>query len=1512
MPRIIPPDIAQADRHGGVHRPSWSGAAGFGGSFISAEHRGIFDATRALPGWQDPPDSHKIYETAYFNGSVILEVGVYGGRSAVVALRGALAAAKDRGLAQPQFYGIDIDGAAIGRGFTTIRQAGLESHALLFHGDLSRFLSELPITPSMVFVDGDHAYPGCWADLRLLASRLAPGTPVVCHDYGWLDGVRRAVDEAVRAGCYEKMGQFCTSVLLRTSDVRLPGRPSSPRGLTTAMFQSVRASLLRRYFSNEPPKLRPDRPYTPSRDLTASARSELAGFRPVAPASGTWPHGDAISVSNESDASLPPLTVITPTLNCEAHLQETLLSIARQHYPRLEHIIVDRGSTDATLTIARKFAATNALVLADRGDEEVRAERYPGRIRAALAAAAGQRVVWVEGGETLAPGALLSIGRALAAQRAHPAGCRVPIEVLLEPGSAWLGGRVFHTEDLAGRRTPVAPNEVYDIAYQHGRVLLALGLLGGRSGLIELRGALAGAKDRGLPPPQFFGCDTSADAVRRSRDAMERAGLIESALLFHGEPRAFFAALPVEPTLVLIDGLYPGDAGYRELRSRLDLLRETLAPGTPLLVRQYFRSKVVHRAIDEALSEGSFGRIGLHGGILMTSRGPAAGSRVPLFRGRGLSAPVFESTRRGLLGEVLGTPAVTGPHLVTSSARRELDGDHLDRLSSGRGHWPYSAAPVRLPSTMPGGRPWPRISIVTPSFNQGKYIEETILSVRNQGYPNVEHIIMDGGSTDNTPEIIDRYRDGFAHATSARDKGQSDAISRGFKLATGDILTWLNSDDMLAEGALAAVAMAFAESGADMVAGECHIHRDGKVEARHLTACDNGPLPLQDLFDVEGCWLEGQFFYQPEVMFTRDLWNRAGAHVREDLYHSMDYELWLRMAEAGAKLHVIGRPVALFRAHEEQKTAGTVVGGFRVELPKARDAFIAERGLQWSGQKQPARRGPLRIVLVNDLGFAYGAGIAHRRMAEALNHAGHEVFAVAASLTDYHSSAPRATHEGVVRKIGSYQPDLVIVGNMHGAALDPALLGAIAQRFRTVFVMHDQWLLTGRCAYSGECRKYLTRCDSGCTCAKVHPTLEGHLIGPAWESKRRVLGACPDLAIWTNSDWLNQRAEEALNGAGRLAGPRPRPIKFGFELDTFRPRDKRVCRELLGLPQDKFIIMSSASSVSDPRKGLSHLADALGLLRLPDAQIVCVGWFGDREEPPIPGMRAMGYMKDPRRLAKLYSAADIFVGPSQEEAFGQVFIEAAACGTPSVAYPVGGVPEAVKHGVSGLVAAKVEPSALAGAIRDLYRDRALRESLGQWGRLWVENEWSMSASYHRMFQVIADNGWSDSLGVGRRLNLVVRPRPVPEVSVMGPTLPGWRAVSGFDSWEGPYPDRGIGRCRWALGPTAVFEVDCDSPDHAQLLISCRCFHPEQRVRVIHAGTDLGDRAVSGAAETDRVLSFEVSLKRGPNRFELHFWKWATGGERPMAVLVTDITVIPRTHAHMSELELKPVQVPAPS
>lgn len=220
---------------------------------------------------------------------------------------------------------------------------------------------------------------------------------------------------------------------------------------------------------------------------------------------------------------------------------------------------------------------------------------------------------------------------------------------------------------------------------------------------------------------------------------------------------------------------------------------------------------------------------------------------------------------------------------------------------------------------------WPKISMVMVSFNQANYLEQGIRSILDQNYPNLEFIMIDGGSSDGSVEILERYRDRFAVLVIEKDRGQSDGLTKGFDRATGEIVSWLNSDDLLIPGALFRVADAFRYYGVDMVVGGCRqVEEDGaSIVLSHHTHLPFGRkilLPLQDLLNFDGRWLAGCFFFQPEVFFTRDIWLRSGAGLRLDLYYVLDYDLWIRMAAAGATIAHIPAYLASSRIHAAQKT----------------------------------------------------------------------------------------------------------------------------------------------------------------------------------------------------------------------------------------------------------------------------------------------------------------------------------------------------------------------------------------------------------------------------------------------------------------------------------------------------------------------------------------------------------------------------------------------------------------
>jgi len=225
-------------------------------------------------------------------------------------------------------------------------------------------------------------------------------------------------------------------------------------------------------------------------------------------------------------------------------------------------------------------------------------------------------------------------------------------------------------------------------------------------------------------------------------------------------------------------------------------------------------------------------------------------------------------------------------------------------------------------------------------------------------------------------------------------------------------------------------------------------------------------------------------------------------------------------------------------------------------------------------------------------------------------------------------------------------------------------------------------------------------------------------------------------------------------------------LRLGVPLDVFRPRDPAFCREMLHLPADKFILLFSCSNLADKRKGVDHLIQAIRKLNLPDLLPVCIGYNDGSTPLDLPNLVSVGYINDPHHQALLYSAADLFVAPSLEEAFGQVFIEAAACGTPSVAYPVGGVPEALSDGVVGRLAAEVHPDALAKAIEELYWNPQLRTDLGWWGRCHVQNEFSLESCSRSLFFAFREAVRLAGADLTPKLQFQVQPEPLPAVSVL--------------------------------------------------------------------------------------------------------------------------------------------------
>ena len=205
----------------------------------------------------------------------------------------------------------------------------------------------------------------------------------------------------------------------------------------------------------------------------------------------------------------------------------------------------------------------------------------------------------------------------------------------------------------------------------------------------------------------------------------------------------------------------------------------------------------------------------------------------------------------------------------------------------------------------------PRVSIVTPSFNHARFLEQTIRSVLEQDYPNIEYIVIDGGSQDGSRDLIEAYAPQLAYWQSQPDGGQTDAINQGFARATGEILAWLNSDDYLLPGAVSrAVAALQAEPELGMVYGDCLlVNAEGKTIKRF-------PAAQTDYARLRRGYVH---IPQQSSFWRASLWEVVGP-LDPSFYFAMDYDLWTRLARMAPLKYLPGEPWAAFRLHGDAKS----------------------------------------------------------------------------------------------------------------------------------------------------------------------------------------------------------------------------------------------------------------------------------------------------------------------------------------------------------------------------------------------------------------------------------------------------------------------------------------------------------------------------------------------------------------------------------------------------------------
>ena len=241
--------------------------------------------------------------------------------------------------------------------------------------------------------------------------------------------------------------------------------------------------------------------------------------------------------------------------------------------------------------------------------------------------------------------------------------------------------------------------------------------------------------------------------------------------------------------------------------------------------------------------------------------------------------------------------------------------------------------------------PLPKITVVTPSYNQGAFLEQTIASVLGQRYENLEYIIMDGGSTDDSAAIIRRHEAQLAYWVSEKDTGQAQALNKGFARATGDIFCWLNSDDFLLPGVLHEVARILGEEDG-LIYGDCLSFTERGTRA----GVNRPPVHNLDLLKFV------DYIVQPSTFWTRSLWEKTGP-LNEELHYAFDWDWYLRASELG-KVRKVDRIFSAYRIHEAHKSSHG--GGKRaqeiVKVAHVRGGEDAARHYQFALEHAPDLR----------------------------------------------------------------------------------------------------------------------------------------------------------------------------------------------------------------------------------------------------------------------------------------------------------------------------------------------------------------------------------------------------------------------------------------------------------------------------------------------------------------------------------------------------------------------------
>jgi glycosyltransferase involved in cell wall biosynthesis len=618
----------------------------------------------------------------------------------------------------------------------------------------------------------------------------------------------------------------------------------------------------------------------------------------------------------------------------------------------------------------------------------------------------------------------------------------------------------------------------------------------------------------------------------------------------------------------------------------------------------------------------------------------------------------------------------------------------------------------------------PKVSIVTPSFNQARYIEQCIRSVLDQDCPNVEHVIFDGGSKDATLDVLRRYEDRGVRWTSEPDKGQSDAINKGFRAATGDIIGWINSDDWYARGAFRVVLDYFREHpDAHFVYGNCFFaDSQGRVIRRvRTTPCKRS-------------WLlhTGLLIPQPGVFMRRRVVEECGV-LDVDLHSCMDYEWWLRIARKHPP-HFIDRYLAFFRLHEASKT------GAGEDKPLWRRERLAtqRKHAQPGDSISPVAE---KLAQLNKAAARVARALARPRLGS-LHCAPRAVLVtnlippyrvpVFNAISDRHdlefqvwTTTATEDRQWQVPEASMRFPHRLLHGRtlqLRGQALENRRLVHLnTDLFKNLWLERPDAVIASEFSVSSiQAAIYCALTGAALLCwSETTPQYEQHLGGMQRAIRRwmlRRVHACVATSSGSREKFLGYGvpaenvfiSQQATDIAG--IGARCRALRA----------DRAALRRRLGWSDADVVALYVGSFIH--RKGLDALLQAFStaLAEAPSLRLALVG-SGDQEETLKKQAAELGIadrlswspFRQQDELMEFYAGADLFVLPSRMDTFGVVVAEAMAAGLPVLcSRHAGASQDLVAEGSNGWVIDPEQPASMSQRLVALAREPQLRRAMG--------------------------------------------------------------------------------------------------------------------------------------------------------------------------------------------------------